>query len=399
MGDLNILNSTLGYTIFTTPDNDTDSEEITNVSSNALAKLCAQHKELCRFRVIIDVFIVASMCLFGFVGNILSIVVLRRSASLATISFLLQALAVADNVYLIACLFFQTLKSISECTEIWPESKMVYPLMEKYVWPFASIAQTTTVWMVILVTVDRYIAISKPLHSVSLCTFRRAKRAVLVIVIVAICYNIPRFFEHKIIYEVDRCTGRKRFFSVHSDFRKNYKYWLIYKTCMYFVFRIVLPMGTLIILNTKLITVLHRARKNRKEMTKSSKRRDNFTVILVAVVTVFIICQFPDFVLRTYVTIRSFFKMRSDLRISYINTLTNMLLTVNSSTNCIVYSLTGKRFRHILNSILFPSCNQSAEISDASCMNQDTQRYTSIRGPPTPIHTSFKANTQRVTTM
>ena len=107
------------------------------------------------FRIVVNVFLVAPMCIFGFIGNTVSVMVLRVDNVNNTVSILLQALAVADNAYLITCMFFQTIKTISECTDWVPGALYTYPYIESYVWPFASIAQTSAVWLVMLVTVDR----------------------------------------------------------------------------------------------------------------------------------------------------------------------------------------------------------------------------------------------------
>ena len=39
----------------------------------------------------------------------------------------------------------------------------MYPYVEPHAWALASIAQTTTVWLVLLVTVDRYFAVCLPM--------------------------------------------------------------------------------------------------------------------------------------------------------------------------------------------------------------------------------------------
>ena len=69
-------------------------------------------QEYIKFRFTIDVCIVGILCIFGFIGNALCIAVLRRDMHTTkeknkTTSWILQALAVADTGYLIACCFFQ----------------------------------------------------------------------------------------------------------------------------------------------------------------------------------------------------------------------------------------------------------------------------------------------------
>lgn len=61
-----------------------------------------------QFKVVVDVYIVVILCVFGISGNILSIAILGRDRYVRrTTGFLLQMVAVADALYLTTCLFFQ----------------------------------------------------------------------------------------------------------------------------------------------------------------------------------------------------------------------------------------------------------------------------------------------------
>jgi len=127
------------------------------------------------FRILVDVCIVGLLCLIGFVGNALTFVILRGDRDKhSTTNWLLQTLAVVDIVYLVACVLIQPVKAIHD---LYPETEQrrhsgawgafhtTFTHLEPHVWPLASIAQTVTIWVVVLVTVDRYIAICMPLRS------------------------------------------------------------------------------------------------------------------------------------------------------------------------------------------------------------------------------------------
>ena len=315
------------------------------------------------FRFLIDVCVVGILCLVGFIGNALCIMVLHRDCGKDkknTTNWLLQTLAMADTLYLITCIFFQTLKGINDWTDWWPALKLAMPYMEPYIWAFASIAQTITVWLVILVTVDRYVAICKPLKT-QLRTIQRAKMAVAVVVILAIFYNIPRFLERKIVYNYDEATNTTIVKTVRTPLRNNRVYFLVYKTVMYFCFRSIGPLLLLIFLNFRLIRALQEVRRKHRDMTKSNRHRENITLVLVVVVSIFIICEVPDTMVRLVVTMCEFIPIISLnlLTVRYVNCLTNMMMTVNSSINFLIYCLIGQKFRKIFRQMCCKSSGTS----------------------------------------
>ena len=119
------------------------------------------------YRTVLDVYVVSAMCVAGVIGNLLSMIVLRRDRDRPNATnWLLQALAVVDTVYLLASVLIQPLKTVNDIGD--PEGpratlRRVFPYVEPQAWALASTAQTATVWLVLLVTVDRYVAVCRPL--------------------------------------------------------------------------------------------------------------------------------------------------------------------------------------------------------------------------------------------
>ena len=333
---------------------------------------CEDYRNFCSARIYIDVCIIAPLCLAGIVGNFLAILTLRLDHSNRTMTFLLQALAVADNSYLVSSLLVQTLKSVTECSNWLVDLKEPYQFMEPYLWPLASIAQTTTVWLTVLVTLDRYVAICTPFQSMRQHVNKRTKKAVYMILIAAFLYNIPRFFEKVVRFMPEHCFRVCRYVARPTWLRNNELYKLIYKTILFFIFRMVGPLGILLMLNVKLIQALRRARRDHAQLTQTSNQCTNnyFNLILVTVVTVFIICQTPDLLLRIAMTISTYAKL--EFRPHWPNMFSNMMLTVNSSVNCLIYCLAGRRFRLILFRMLWrPQCPRQRPHNDIRCGNTE----------------------------
>jgi len=112
-----------------------------------------------------------------------------------------KMLAVTDAVYLVACIFIQTLECIVKQTD-WLTSvvnRYYWPYVEVCAWPMASVAIMATVWMVVVLTVHRYVAICRPLHAAQYNTMAHVRKAVAAVWIFAVVYNLPRFFEREVV--------------------------------------------------------------------------------------------------------------------------------------------------------------------------------------------------------
>jgi len=119
------------------------------------------------YRTVVDVYVVTALCVAGVIGNALSMIVLRRDRDRPNATnWLLQALAVVDTCYLLTCVLIQPLKTVNEVGDPHgPRAALerVFPYVEPHAWALASTAQTAAVWLVLLVTVDRYVAVCQPL--------------------------------------------------------------------------------------------------------------------------------------------------------------------------------------------------------------------------------------------
>jgi len=137
-------------------------------------------------------------------GNALTVAVLRLDTDKTnSTTWLLQALAAVDTAYLATCLVIQPLKIAHELYGVLSRS---FPVIERYVWPLAATAKTTTVCIVLLVTGDRYVAVCRPFQA-RWRSVERTRLAVIVVVVLAVLYNLPQWFEREVVWKIDECTG------------------------------------------------------------------------------------------------------------------------------------------------------------------------------------------------
>ncbi|XP_064641694.1 FMRFamide receptor-like [Lineus longissimus] len=298
-------------------------------------------------RFIVDVVIVGIMILIGFIGNMLSFVVLHKDKNWSTTHFLLQCLALADTLFLCGCMMFQTLFSIKPYLNVFEEYHEVFPYILPYLYPLGLMAQTARNWITVTVTVDRFIAIRFPLKSNRISTIKNMRITVTFVVIGAILFNIPRFFASSVEEQFDACTNTTSIVNIENEkFSKSPTYRIFYGIVLYFIFIVVGPLLLLVILNINLMVIIHRSNKQRSRMAKVSPNSQKADVnrMLISVISVFIICEAPSVVYQVL-------WMTNSPQAILIMPFTNMLVTLNSSINFFIYCLAGQKFRKILRSI------------------------------------------------
>jgi len=205
-----------------------------------------------------------------------------------------------ESLLRVCSLFIQPFKALHDFTTKLPWFiDALYPHIEPYAWPIASISQTMTIWIVLLVTADRYVAVCLPL-SRHLRSMRRTKLATCVTLILAVVYNVPLFFEREVKHAHNVCSGFPA--SVHKTaLSANFVYFVVYKTLLYFAFRSGGPLVTLVCINVRLYRAL---RMRRRRLSSRVRLHNNVTMMLVTVVSVFVVCELPDAVLRLLVAVR-----------------------------------------------------------------------------------------------
>lgn len=290
-----------------------------------------------------ELFLIPCLCLVGLFGNLVSVIVLRKDKERKDALVLLQALAVADTMYLITAVIRYPFKYLLP-------DKLSYQKMQLIVYPLLKTSQTIAIWMVLLVTVERYTHVCKPLCSSKV--FKGSKRFILagMIFILGFIYNCPRFFDSCIRTFYDVCTDMTISTMLYRPQFNNMLYYDIYKCAMYLVFLYIGPLTMLLCLNFRLIQAIRHSKRRQRHMSPTNDDGEyNATLVLIIVVVVFIICETPELILQSLSFIDRYTndKLLSKGVMS-MNIVSEVLMVLNSSTNFFIYCAFGRRFRWVM---------------------------------------------------
>ena len=141
-------------------------------------------------RTIVKFYIWPLLVLFGLTGNCLSILVLTRRRLIRTsTNNYLTILAVFDSCYLI----FTLLLNIGSHPRV-----SSYSLTETFLYllrPLADFSSNTATWLIVCFTIERTLAVTKPIYAKRRCSVRRSRRLIAGLLIISFLITLPRFFE------------------------------------------------------------------------------------------------------------------------------------------------------------------------------------------------------------
>ena len=149
--------------------------------------------------------VVGTFCLLGFLGNAASFHILRQdNQKTATTAFLLQALAVADTLVLLFAVPLYVLPPVFPYTGYLGQYYALYLDIVAYLWPCYQIPFTGTIYLTVLVSINRYCVVCRHVKGTASHILTKARRHVIYITVFSVLYNIPRFFEYN---KIEVCSG------------------------------------------------------------------------------------------------------------------------------------------------------------------------------------------------
>ncbi|VVD05509.1 unnamed protein product [Leptidea sinapis] len=316
------------------------------------------------------------ICIFGSLANVLNVAVLtRRDLAGAPINRLLKWLAVADVFVMLEYVPFAIYRYLlfPGQTER-PYSWAVFMLFHMH---FTQILHTASILLTLSLAVWRYVVIKYPAHGPSLCTDRRCTVAILTSFVLPIIICIPSYFVFTIHEDYAMDHRPSKVYFVDSNYNGSLyqiNFWV------HAVLIKLLPCVILTVISAWLIRVLYHANMRKKALkgynacpvtvtdtgngnvftrrstkrSKAERRTDRTTRMLVAVLLLFLLTEFPQGILGLMSGMlgRCFFKQCYNL----FGELMDALALLNGAINFVLYCSMSKQFRTTFRQILRAKC-------------------------------------------
>ena len=308
----------------------------------------------CRlYSFIVYTLIIGTLVVVGLIGNSLTFVIFWKGNFKSSTTFLFLSLALVDSCLLLGVFPFSTVPAFVKYTGCLQGYASLRPYFTVYLYPTILLAKTAAIWVIVLVAINRYIIVCLPLRAPQWCTVSKVKIQLAAVLISAVLYNIPPFAENRIVYHtIDKTLNNGTSAEVGIEFTRfgeNRLFYRVYYIICLFVFLVVLPILTLTVITVRLIKAMNAHRRMQLEMQSRSQENDsNVTFSLVIVVIVFIACQVPTFVWIALYDVLPYKASHCGGFLFYMTPTGDMLVTLNSSINFVIYIIANKAFRDVL---------------------------------------------------
>lgn len=346
---MNLMNTTL---IPTTPVYDEITEDDGPSAEEDSVHAILMHYIEYRISRYVGIYGYPLVTFLGTVGNVLSFLVMKRkSMRNNSTCFFMSVLAVADTVVL----YFGCLRRWVTYQYNWDiinyssAGCKIFSILNYWGFDFA-------VWILVAMTIDRFIALRWPLKSIIYATVSRAKKTSILIALILLPVNV-HFLWTVDLSEDDNCQPKD---DIYRHFIENEWVWIDATLYSFVPFFLLLVFNVLIIFDNRKALARQRILKGMAMRNDASKNKhiamgnQRLTKMLLAVSATFLVMSAPKVILliiRPHVFI---FADENGINwIAFANyTLTAALLNIltygSHAINFFLYCITGQKFRREL---------------------------------------------------
>ena len=307
-----------------------------------------------------------TLAVLGFLGNTLSILVLKQREMRSSTSYYLISLAVYDNFILLGMTLYFDLIELSRAWGIQGSYRKLISLTQPVGYPLSLSAQMGSIYTCVVFTMERFFAVCRPLHNINTDSRTKTIRVILAVFVCTMIYNIPRYFEYTLVCKscdlptnkseilvlncshtnediaavdtysirnlteqmaMQNCTPSSNTVdrSLETSYQLNYTsfhydntFRHIYLIWCQLIFMFLIPFVSILVMNTSLIRAVNQSQAMLQTMSASANREHNLTVMLIAVIVVFLICQFGTIIDNILVALDYDKGFNYQVRLSYL---------------------------------------------------------------------------------
>ncbi|XP_060598815.1 growth hormone secretagogue receptor type 1-like [Ruditapes philippinarum] len=288
----------------------------------------------------------------GTFGNLLSFIIMAKSMLKVSTYSYLAVLAIMDILVLYVGLLRMWVGQFSM------DVQHTSNAMCKLVNFLGYVSSDTSVWLIVAVTIERFIAVKFPLRAPRMCNVHRARFVILLIVTIICCINAHIIWTVELQYISNNGTKCDASL-IHLVLVKDVWPWVDAAIYSFVPFYVISILNSLIVRQVLFarkrrsqmqhveLTSKYSSFVNKSQLKKSNESSKKLTIMLLAVSFTFLLTTLPMNLLQI---VSAFFGSVADdakrfAQMTLGRTIVELLMYVNHSINFFLYCATGRKFR------------------------------------------------------
>ena len=329
-----------------------------------------------RWSISLGLYVLPIIIILGTFGNFMSFaVMMRRTMKKSSTCFYITMIAVTDQMVLIFSGMHRWLTVLIK----W-DAMVASPASCKILNFLIYFSFQLSAWLLVAMTIERFIAIQFPLKAAKYATVSRAKKVSLLLLIILIVINSHFFWTISI--HGDYCSPREDFYDFHDDIFP----WI--DAALYSI----VPFLVLLVFNILIIRANRSAMNFRRTIRRQSlsaggdkgQETVNFfhklTVMLLSVSFAFLLTSAPKVIL--FIVRFDYFDFSGPSidfqRVALyllVSRITDLFIHITHAINFFLYCITGERFRKELKNFILCRKSGAKRNSNFSSTLNEVNRY------------------------
>jgi allatostatin receptor len=277
--------------------------------------------------------------IIGLIGNALVVVVVAANAQMrSTTNLLIINLAVADLLFIVFCVPFTATDYV---LTYWPFGDIWCKIVQYLI----VVTAYASVYTLVLMSLDRFLAVVHPIRSMSVRTERHAIKAIVITWVVNLTTSVPVYYSH----------GEKHYMFSSDEhivciFLNEEYQWAGFQIS-FFVTSYVLPLALICGLYLLMLLRLWRGVAPGGRVSAESRRgKRRVTRLVVVVVATFAICWCP---IQIILVLKSLDRYEITTFGIMIQIVSHVLAYMNSCVNPILYAYLSENFRKAFRKMIY----------------------------------------------
>nr|ANO39011.1 GCR032 [Schmidtea mediterranea] len=291
---------------------------------------------------------------FGFFGNLLVILVVSINKQLRNgTNILIASLAIADITFITFCVPLTATIFIKKGWFLGSIACKIYQF-------FTYLTAYMSVYTLVLMSVDRYLAVVHPIASIPIRTEKNVLKIVLSTWVIFMLCNCPLLFNSGVAYPPTSINDTKDFYCTYMPtvrynetlmgYLENGQFGRVY-ILLFSIFAYLLPLSAIILLYTCLIwKLLFNSESRISQSDKALQSKKRVTRMVVIVVVIFALCWMP---IQIVFIIQFLGSEPDNAAFKAFHVFASALAYSNSMMNPILYAFFSNNFRVAFKSVLF----------------------------------------------